>query len=91
MSLCNWKTLKNEEEVKKCIQNTLPKATNVNDVFRYLKSENLEHSQIVEGIIYASSFGPRRWIFFNSKWLMEFRIKNDKLESLSVRRGYIGL
>jgi len=84
-------SFKNIESLKEFLNSNFKKGQPVEVVEAKLDSYKIEHSHLVNGIVYASLPAPNEWIIIKTKWLIQFNFSGNLLEHYSIDRGHIGL
>lgn len=85
-----WKSLSDAESVRQAIEEQLPENASVSDVISFCTAQRLEHSELVNNVIYCSAPAPNRWWLIKSKWLIQFHFEQDRLAAITVETGHTG-
>lgn len=86
------KKFHSKEELLKYLTNMFPLiSTKAYNIFQWLKSNDIEHSEVTDGIIYAS-IPVRIFFIFKKKLLMRFHF-NQALQLIRIEtsESYTGL
>jgi hypothetical protein len=90
MAKVNWKSFAGADDVRKELENRLPKNSTVTDVRSFSAQQGWECSDIIDQIIYCSTPATSKWFFVKAKWLIQFHFENNKLTLISVNKGLTG-
>ena len=86
-----WRRSRDPEEVRRAVESELGAQPAPADVERWAGENELEHSQLTDGVIYVSAPAPGTSLVVRGKWLLEFHFDaSGALAELRVAQGLIG-
>ena len=86
-----WNRIKNEAELKKILLNSLPKIPEPIDIIAFLDKQKITHSELEDGVIYASAKVKSDKPLIEKTWLMEFQFDDsNRFIELVVKAAYTG-
>jgi hypothetical protein len=77
-------------EVESVVRAALPDDATPQDVQSFARSEGMECSDLVEGVIHCSAKARSRMPFVAGKWLLRFHFDDGHLARIEVEKGLTG-
>jgi hypothetical protein len=77
-------------EVESAVREALPDPATPGDVQSLARSEGMECSDVVDGVIYCSAKARSRMPFVAGKWLLRFIFDEGLLARIEVEKGLTG-
>jgi len=88
--LIQWDHLTEDDQVRRVVKDSLPAEPNVADVASFTTQQRLEHSDLVDGVIYCSASAPSLLGLLPAKWLIEFKFDHERLIGIHVEKDVTG-
>lgn len=77
-------------EVEQAVRAELPDAATPEDVLSFGRTNGMECSGLVEGVIHCSAKARSRMPFVAGKWLLRFHFDDGRLTRIEVEKGLTG-
>ncbi len=91
-SKLRWKKFSHPDQVKSVLWAHLSTESTVGDIKMFAEDQDFECSDLVDDIIYCSTFARNLLFIFESKWLMKFYFDDsEKLIDIAVELGHTAL